>query len=174
MQWNVLFQSQSWLACVTKWKGRQTPKHMTVARLSHSKEKVTCLRIVSGLFKQTTTSCSSEPHPRSWLHVVLLAVRRPCWRKTIQTLALLQLLKSPSLLQQFHCKCGSMSDSYDHLADSFTRHVIVKLLSFTFAMILGPIGTYFLSLNTVFGGMSQTSTALPTHPFPLAKLTTRF
>jgi vacuolar ATPase assembly integral membrane protein VMA21 len=32
------------------------------------------------------------------------------------------------------------------------RHVIVKLLSFTLAMVVGPIGTYFLTLNTVFNG----------------------
>ncbi|MCJ1300359.1 vacuolar ATPase assembly integral membrane protein vma21 [Hypocenomyce scalaris] len=30
--------------------------------------------------------------------------------------------------------------------------VIYKLLGFTAAMVAGPIGTYFLTLNTVFGG----------------------
>lgn len=33
------------------------------------------------------------------------------------------------------------------------RNVIVKLLAFTLAMVVGPIGTYFLTLNTVFKGM---------------------
>jgi len=32
--------------------------------------------------------------------------------------------------------------------------VIYKLLGFTLAMIAGPIGTYFLTLNTVFKGMT--------------------
>ncbi|MDI1488421.1 MAG: vacuolar ATPase assembly integral membrane protein vma21 [Ramalina farinacea] len=32
--------------------------------------------------------------------------------------------------------------------------VIVKLLGFTAAMIIGPIGTYFLTLNTIFKGNS--------------------
>lgn len=31
--------------------------------------------------------------------------------------------------------------------------MIVKLLAFTFAMIVGPIGSYFLSVNTIFKGM---------------------
>ncbi|MCJ1445289.1 MAG: vacuolar ATPase assembly integral membrane protein vma21 [Stictis urceolatum] len=31
-------------------------------------------------------------------------------------------------------------------------NVIVKLLGFTLAMVVAPIGTYFLTLNTVFGG----------------------
>ena len=37
------------------------------------------------------------------------------------------------------------------------RTVIIKLLGFTLAMIAGPIGVYFLSLNTVFGGRFVTS-----------------
>jgi len=32
--------------------------------------------------------------------------------------------------------------------------VIVQLLAFTFAMIAGPIGTYYLSLNRIFSGNS--------------------
>ncbi|KAK3178763.1 vacuolar ATPase assembly integral membrane protein vma21 [Lepraria neglecta] len=32
--------------------------------------------------------------------------------------------------------------------------VIYKLLGFTLAMIAGPIGTYFLTLNTIFRGNS--------------------
>jgi len=40
------------------------------------------------------------------------------------------------------------------IAPAVPAHVIIKLLLFTFAMIVGPIGIYFLSLNTVFGGNS--------------------
>ncbi len=38
------------------------------------------------------------------------------------------------------------------LANSRHRHVILKLLAFTLAMVVGPIGTYFLTLNIVFKG----------------------
>lgn len=38
------------------------------------------------------------------------------------------------------------------LADLVSRHVIVKLLAFTLAMIVVPIGSYFLSVNTIFKG----------------------
>ena len=34
-----------------------------------------------------------------------------------------------------------------------TRAVIYKLLFFTVAMVGGPIGMYFLTLNTIFRGM---------------------
>lgn len=34
------------------------------------------------------------------------------------------------------------------------RTIIYKLLAFTFAMITFPIGSYFLSVNTIFGGLS--------------------
>jgi vacuolar ATPase assembly integral membrane protein VMA21 len=34
------------------------------------------------------------------------------------------------------------------------RHVIYKLLGFTLAMVVGPIGSYFLTLNLVFRGCS--------------------
>ncbi|KAH7417112.1 vacuolar ATPase assembly integral membrane protein [Cadophora sp. MPI-SDFR-AT-0126] len=33
-------------------------------------------------------------------------------------------------------------------------HVIFKLLGFTLAMVVCPIGSYFLTLNTIFKGMS--------------------
>lgn len=36
--------------------------------------------------------------------------------------------------------------------DLATRHVIVKLLLFTFAMIVLPISSYFLTLNTLYSG----------------------
>ncbi|KAK8181151.1 vacuolar ATPase assembly integral membrane protein VMA21, partial [Phyllosticta citribraziliensis] len=34
------------------------------------------------------------------------------------------------------------------------RSVIIKLLGFTLAMIALPIGSYFLTVNTIFGGNS--------------------
>ncbi|EKD19323.1 VMA21-like domain-containing protein [Drepanopeziza brunnea f. sp. 'multigermtubi' MB_m1] len=34
-------------------------------------------------------------------------------------------------------------------------HVIFKLLGFTLAMVVVPIGSYFLTLNTVFGGTEE-------------------
>ncbi|KAI2613964.1 uncharacterized protein GGS25DRAFT_469844 [Hypoxylon fragiforme] len=33
-------------------------------------------------------------------------------------------------------------------------HVIFKLLAFTFAMVIVPIGSYFVSVNTIFRGNS--------------------
>lgn len=41
------------------------------------------------------------------------------------------------------------------------RDVILKLLAFTFAMIVVPIGSYFVTVNRVFNG--KLSTYLPTH-----------
>ena len=43
--------------------------------------------------------------------------------------------------------------AYEFIWLIFYRNVIVKLLAFTLAMVIGPIGTYFLTLNTVFKGM---------------------
>ena len=37
------------------------------------------------------------------------------------------------------------------------RSVIFKLLTFTAAMIGGPIGTYFLTLNTIYKGWHPSS-----------------
>ncbi|KAJ2997692.1 hypothetical protein NUW58_g576 [Xylaria curta] len=38
--------------------------------------------------------------------------------------------------------------------------VILKLLAFTFAMVVIPIGSYFLTVNTIFGGNSTYAGAL--------------
>lgn len=38
------------------------------------------------------------------------------------------------------------------MADNGNRSVIWKLMSFTFAMITLPIGTYFFTVNFVFQG----------------------
>jgi hypothetical protein len=45
------------------------------------------------------------------------------------------------------------------------RSIIFKLLAFTFAMITFPIGSYFLSVNMLFGGMSYLSFQT-SHPKP--------
>jgi hypothetical protein len=40
------------------------------------------------------------------------------------------------------------------IAPAVPAHVIYKLLGFTLAMVVGPIGSYFVTLNTLFGGNS--------------------
>ncbi|GAB7341620.1 hypothetical protein MBLNU457_7820t1 [Dothideomycetes sp. NU457] len=45
------------------------------------------------------------------------------------------------------------------IAPAVPSAVIAKLLGFTFAMITVPIGTYFLTLNTIYGGNSTYSGA---------------
>jgi vacuolar ATPase assembly integral membrane protein VMA21 len=37
------------------------------------------------------------------------------------------------------------------------RSVIYKLLGFTLAMVAAPIGTYFMTVNTIFKGFSLVS-----------------
>ena len=41
------------------------------------------------------------------------------------------------------------------MPDTYCSAVIAKLLGFTFAMITLPIGTYFLTVNTIFSGIHQ-------------------
>ncbi|KAF4448586.1 putative Vacuolar ATPase assembly integral membrane protein VMA21 [Fusarium austroafricanum] len=45
-------------------------------------------------------------------------------------------------------------DENSSTAPAVPSQVIYKLLAFTFAMIVVPIGSYFLTVNTVFSGMS--------------------
>ncbi|CAG8960587.1 hypothetical protein HYFRA_00013410 [Hymenoscyphus fraxineus] len=40
------------------------------------------------------------------------------------------------------------------IAPAVPAHVIFKLLGFTLAMVVCPLGTYYLSLDTIFGGNS--------------------
>jgi len=47
-----------------------------------------------------------------------------------------------------------------NIAPAVPAHVIYKLLGFTLAMVVGPIGSYFLSLNFIFGGNSTYAGAL--------------
>ncbi|KAF1999503.1 vacuolar ATPase assembly integral membrane protein VMA21 [Amniculicola lignicola CBS 123094] len=49
---------------------------------------------------------------------------------------------------------GKGSSERSELAPAVPSAVIWKLLSFTFAMITLPIGTYFFTVNLVFGGNS--------------------
>lgn len=63
---------------------------------------------------------------------------------------------SPSRSQISHRRCqGGLHFTYHHNSHELTtqqRSVIAKLLGFTFAMITLPIGSYFMTLNSVFGG----------------------
>ncbi|KAI1176841.1 hypothetical protein F4777DRAFT_544482 [Nemania sp. FL0916] len=52
---------------------------------------------------------------------------------------------------------GSGSSS---TAPAVPMDVIVKLLAFTLAMIVIPIGSYFVTLNTIFGGNTTYAGAL--------------
>lgn len=46
----------------------------------------------------------------------------------------------------------SLSQTPHKTNKTHPRHVIYKLLGFSFAMIVIPIGSYFLTVNTVFNG----------------------
>ena len=57
------------------------------------------------------------------------------------------------LLQQCQGRIVSAFEEVDILITTyFPSIVIYKLLGFTLCMITGPIGTYFLTLNTIFRG----------------------
>jgi hypothetical protein len=73
---------------------------------------------------------------------------------TVQTSVRL-LAKSQTLLLPSRCRPTFIISRlrYDFIWLISHRNVIVKLLAFTLAMVVGPIGTYFLTLNTVFKGM---------------------
>ncbi|KYK56007.1 VMA21-like domain-containing protein [Drechmeria coniospora] len=42
-----------------------------------------------------------------------------------------------------------------NISPAVPKHVIFKLLGFTLAMIIVPIGSYFLTVNTIFQGNSS-------------------
>ncbi|KAI3400285.1 hypothetical protein diail_3666 [Diaporthe ilicicola] len=46
------------------------------------------------------------------------------------------------------------ADTQSSIAPAVPMDVIVKLLAFTFAMIVVPIGSYFATVNTIFKGNS--------------------
>lgn len=65
--------------------------------------------------------------------------------------------RSPVLHQQFLCASNPLPVEKNirlTMVLTVCREVIVKLLAFTFAMIVGPIGSYFLTVNTLFKGRS--------------------
>ncbi|KAH7257373.1 hypothetical protein BKA59DRAFT_508268 [Fusarium tricinctum] len=45
-------------------------------------------------------------------------------------------------------------DEHTNTAPAVPAHVIYKLLAFTFAMIVVPIGSYFVTVNTIFSNSS--------------------
>ncbi|KAI0898656.1 VMA21-like domain-containing protein [Annulohypoxylon nitens] len=49
---------------------------------------------------------------------------------------------------------GSTSQQSSSTAPAVPMDVIIKLLAFTLAMVVLPIGSYFLTVNTVFRGNS--------------------
>jgi hypothetical protein len=54
-----------------------------------------------------------------------------------------------------------------NVSNKASRDVIIKLLAFTFAMIVVPIGSYFVTVNTVFKGarLFPLVTDIPHDPF---------
>ncbi|KAM3562292.1 hypothetical protein MY1884_001890 [Beauveria asiatica] len=46
-------------------------------------------------------------------------------------------------------------DEKSNISPAVPQHVIVKLLGFTLAMIVVPIGSYFLTVHTIFQGNSS-------------------
>ena len=68
------------------------------------------------------------------------------------------LRKSLTLAQRSQRECSSTSVVNGRLIVGLMHSpVIYKLLGFTAAMVGGPIGTYFLTLNSVFSGLSQSA-----------------
>ncbi|KAI1465722.1 uncharacterized protein F4812DRAFT_437308 [Daldinia caldariorum] len=55
---------------------------------------------------------------------------------------------------------GQQQQSGSSIAPAVPLDVIIKLLAFTFAMVIIPIGSYFLTVNTVFKGNSTYAGAL--------------
>ena len=63
--------------------------------------------------------------------------------------------KRPASLQPFLREWPCLSALRTLLIKFISSGVIYKLLGFTLAMIVGPIGTYFLTLGPVFHGLSS-------------------
>ncbi|KAL6868987.1 vacuolar ATPase assembly integral membrane protein vma21 [Amphichorda felina] len=47
------------------------------------------------------------------------------------------------------------TEDKSNISPAVSQDVIYKLLAFTFAMIIVPIGSYFLTVNTIFRGNSS-------------------
>ncbi|RDA88000.1 hypothetical protein CP532_3406 [Ophiocordyceps camponoti-leonardi (nom. inval.)] len=50
---------------------------------------------------------------------------------------------------------GKEPEEPSNISPAVPKHVIVKLLAFSFAMIVLPISSYFLSVDTIFKGNSS-------------------
>jgi hypothetical protein len=67
-----------------------------------------------------------------------------------------------------HCVHPSIAHTNSQPLSCY-RSVIMKLLAFTLGMIVIPIGSYFLTVNTLFRGMFHNILVYarpPPHPFP--------
>ncbi|KAB5580178.1 vacuolar ATPase assembly integral membrane protein VMA21 [Coniochaeta sp. 2T2.1] len=59
-----------------------------------------------------------------------------------------------------HVGSSPAASEKSNIGPAVPTDVIVKLLAFTFAMIVAPIGSYFLTVDLVFGGNSTYAGAL--------------
>ncbi|RDA92292.1 hypothetical protein CP533_3258 [Ophiocordyceps camponoti-saundersi (nom. inval.)] len=59
---------------------------------------------------------------------------------------------------------GKEPDEPSNITPAVPKHVIVKLLAFSFAMIVLPIGSYFVSVDTIFKGRVPAHLFLPLIP----------
>ncbi|KAJ9164588.1 hypothetical protein NKR19_g1206 [Coniochaeta hoffmannii] len=59
-----------------------------------------------------------------------------------------------------HMGSSPAASEKSSIAPAVPTDVILKLLAFTFAMIVAPIGSYFLTVDMVFGGNSTYAGAL--------------
>ncbi|KAK8050259.1 Vacuolar ATPase assembly integral membrane protein VMA21 [Apiospora phragmitis] len=62
--------------------------------------------------------------------------------------------------QDDHDGSGPAADQKSNISPAVPMDVIVKLLAFTLAMIVVPIGSYFATVNTLFKGNSTFAGAL--------------
>ncbi|KZF25985.1 vacuolar ATPase assembly integral membrane protein VMA21 [Xylona heveae TC161] len=56
--------------------------------------------------------------------------------------------------QDSHERNGATDTGKSNIAPAVPASVIIKLLGFTLAMMIGPLGIYYLSLNSLFKGNS--------------------
>lgn len=74
-------------------------------------------------------------------------------RRRIWTRMRSRLKANPTLRPQSQSTLTHLTRVKPIDANTFaSREVIIKLLLFTFAMIILPIGSYFVTLNTIYGG----------------------
>ncbi|RCI11490.1 hypothetical protein L249_7296 [Ophiocordyceps polyrhachis-furcata BCC 54312] len=56
---------------------------------------------------------------------------------------------------------GKEADEPSNITPAVPKHVIVKLLAFSLAMIVLPIGSYFVSVDTIFKGRASLISSFP-------------